>query len=101
MLQVLTLSVSIFSITSFLGEGVENFGNERSQCVTLGESEEEILSTGLGQNTVVALLDKQGKVPRQMKIKESDLPHLVFWQVFEIADNAVTLGLGQLLWHGL
>jgi hypothetical protein len=59
-----------------LAEGVENFGNKRSRCVALGESAEEGLSTGLGQN-IVAMLDKQEGLLRQMKIEETGLPRLL------------------------
>lgn len=82
-----------------MAEGVEHFGNERSRCVTLSESGEEILSTGLCQN-IVALLDKQGGLPWEMKIEEIVFPASGVWkgfQVSEMAEDAVTLELVQLV----
>jgi len=66
----------------------------------LGESVKEGLSTGLDQN-VIAVLDEQGGPSRQVDIKVVGARTLVWWQIFVLLDDVVTLGLSQLLANGL
>jgi len=66
----------------------------------LGESVKEGLSTGLDQN-VIAVLDEQGGPSRQVDIKVVGARTLVWWQIFVVLDDVVTLGLSQLLANGL
>ena len=58
-----------YKIVTIPAEGAVDGGDARSRFILLGKSVEEVLSTGLGQKVIVAVLDEQGGPFRQVEIE--------------------------------